>query len=113
MSNSSGLASSAARGTRRSKRSADLFFKVCGSWATKTEKPQTPESVFAPPRSRGASALLFRILVTQRHALPGRARTFGFEVRSSLAAVALRCSIGTPRCAPSWTISRALRGKHG
>jgi hypothetical protein len=44
MSNSTGLASGAARIGRRSKCSADLFPKVCGSRATETEKPQTLRS---------------------------------------------------------------------
>jgi hypothetical protein len=50
MSNSSGLASRAAPGTRRSKRSADLLPKVCGFRATKVEKPQTLKSGAALPR---------------------------------------------------------------
>jgi hypothetical protein len=49
MSNSSGLASSAARGMRRSKRSGDQLPKLCGSWATKTQKPQTPKTGSALP----------------------------------------------------------------
>jgi hypothetical protein len=61
MSKSSSLASSAAHGTRRRKRSADLFSKVCGSWATKVEKPQTLETGSAltascPWEARGSPA---------------------------------------------------------
>jgi hypothetical protein len=49
MSNSGGLASSAARGMHHGKRSADLFLEVYGFWTTKTEEPQSLRTGSALP----------------------------------------------------------------